>query len=81
MEKKTAAASVEDTIAPNNKPSVQLIPLTPKLKLEKLPRISHAKLPTKTAVIQTPKVERSKPSLMIGRICRHLLSNPPEKKE
>jgi hypothetical protein len=64
---KTAAASVEDTIAPSKRPSRNENPWT-----------QATNIPMSSAVISTPIVESDTPCHMMGRIADHSVSNPPE---
>src|SRR5690554_7989528 len=57
---KTAAASVDDTIEPSNKPSCQVKSPT-----------QQANMPTVKAVSNTPKVERTRPGPRTGRTSFH----------
>src|SRR5687768_3402635 len=64
----TAAASVEETIDPNNKPSSSV-------KSD----IRLTNIPTARAVISTLSVDKEIPRHKIGFILSHLVSKPPEK--
>jgi len=63
----TAAASVEETMAPTRRP----------VRSSK-PNTSQANKPTRPAVKTTPTVERRIPRLMTGRMTRQFVSSPPE---
>ena len=76
----TAAASVEETIAPSKSPSENEIPLTPIKKESKEPSMNQAKVPSNNMVMKTPTVERLNPFPKTGRIAFHSVSNPPEKR-
>ena len=62
----TAAASVDDTIAPSKRPSRNENPWT-----------QETNTPTSNAVSSTPIVERDRPCHRIGRTSAHSVSNPP----
>src|SRR5690606_36823511 len=64
---KTAAASVEDTMAPSKSPSYMVKSV-----------MSHTKVPRERAVNKTPMVDRGIPCHRMGSLDFHLVSNPPE---
>jgi hypothetical protein len=64
----TAAASVEDTMAPSNSPSFRDIF-----------RKYEEKIPTTAAVINTPMVDNDIPLFSTGFTLSHFVSSPPEK--
>jgi hypothetical protein len=69
MIENTAAASVDDTIAPRRSPSRRLIS-----------RSQDANNPTETAVINIPTVDSARPLRRTGFTLCHLVSRPPEKR-
>jgi hypothetical protein len=69
MTANTAAASVEDTIAPIRSPSVH-----------DMPNATVTNHPTSPAVIATPSVESATPWPSTGRTLDHRVSNPPANK-
>ncbi len=66
---KTAAASVEDTIAPSKRPS----------KMERLRTVAENH-PTRQAVPKTPTVDRATPFQTTGLTILQSVSSPPEKR-
>src|SRR5690606_756385 len=63
----TAAASVEETIEPNNMLSYMVKSVT-----------NQTKVPSERAVNKTPKVDKAMPSFKIGFTEVQFVSNPPE---
>ena len=63
----TAAASVEETMEPSNILSYMVKSV-----------INQTKVPKDRAVNKTPKVERTKPSFIMGLTASQLVSRPPE---
>lgn len=65
----TAAASVDETIAPSSKPSSREKPSTP-----------APNAPTSAAVTTTPSVESARARPTTGRTLSHAVSSPPAKR-